>query len=88
MMSVNFPEIKLPQLNDAHRMIHIHKNTPGVLAYMNDLFADHTINILGQYLKTNESIGYVITDVGSKYDAGIIDKIKAYEHTIKFRVLS
>lgn len=88
MMSVNFPEIKLPQLNNAHRMIHIHKNTPGVLAYMNDLFAEHNINILGQYLKTNDSIGYVISDISSEYDAGIIDKIKAYEHTIKFRVLS
>ena len=88
MMSVNFPEIKLPQLQNAHRMIHIHKNTPGVLAYMNELFAEHNINIVGQYLKTNESIGYVITDVASEYDAGIVDKIKAYEHTVKFRVLS
>lgn len=87
LMSVNFPELKLPELVDAHRMIHIHKNTPGVLAHINKLFAAHDINVLGQYLKTNENIGYVITDVSKKYDKGIIDKLKAYEHTIRFRVL-
>lgn len=87
-MSVNFPEIKLPSISDAHRMIHIHRNTPGVLAYMNKLFATHNINILGQYLKTNEKIGYVITDVSKEYDEAIIDRISEYEHTIRFRVLS
>lgn len=87
-MSVNFPEIKLPSVSDAHRMIHIHQNTPGVLAYMNELFAEHNINILGQYLKTNEKIGYVITDVSKEYDAGIINPISAYEHTIRFRILN
>lgn len=86
-MSVNFPEIKLPALTDAHRMIHIHRNVPGVLAYMNDLFASHNINIAGQYLKTNDKIGYVITDVSKQYDESLIQKIKQYEHTIKFRVL-
>lgn len=87
-MSVNFPEIKLPSISNAHRMIHIHQNTPGVLAYMNELFAEHNINILGQYLKTNEKIGYVITDVSKEYDAGIINPISAYAHTIRFRILN
>ncbi len=87
-MNVNFPEIKLPSVSNAHRMIHIHQNTPGVLAYMNELFAEHNINILSQYLKTNEKIGYVITDVSKEYDAKIIDRISDYEHTVRFRILS
>lgn len=88
MMSVNFPEIKLSDISQAHRMIHIHQNVPGVLAYMNELFAEHNINIIGQYLKTNDKIGYVITDVSTEYDAGIINKISNYENTIRFRILS
>lgn len=88
LMSVNFPEIKLPSISNAHRMIHIHRNVPGVLAYMNELFAKHAINILGQYLKTNEKIGYVITDVSKEYDASVVDKIRLYENTIRFRVLN
>ncbi len=87
LMSVNFPELKLPALVNAHRMIHIHKNTPGVLAHINKLFAAHDINITGQYLKTNDTIGYVITDVSKKYDKKVIEKIKQYKHTIRFRVL-
>ncbi len=86
-MSVNFPGLRLPALKDAHRMIHIHKNTPGVLAHLNKLFASYDINVVGQYLKTNDSIGYVITDVSKQYDKKIIDDLLAYEHTVRFRVL-
>jgi D-3-phosphoglycerate dehydrogenase len=85
--SVNFPPLTLPTLENAHRLIHMHNNVPGILAKINQVFADHDINIVGQYLKTNESIGYVITDINKAYDQGVIAKLRAIEHTIKFRVL-
>jgi D-3-phosphoglycerate dehydrogenase / 2-oxoglutarate reductase len=85
--SVNFPNITLPTLQNAHRLIHIHENVPGILAKINQVLADHGINIVGQYLKTNELIGYVITDINKEYDKDVIAKLRAIEHTIKFRVL-
>ena len=86
-LSVNIPNIQLPALKDAHRFIHIHHNSPGVLAHINGVLAKHKINILGQYLKTDEATGYVITDVSKKYDAAVINELKKVPHTIKFRVL-
>ena len=86
-LSVNIPNIQLPALKDAHRFIHIHRNSPGVLAHINGVLAKHKINILGQYLKTDEATGYVITDVSKKYDAAVINELKKVPHTIKFRVL-
>lgn len=85
--SVNFPNLTLPILENAHRLIHIHENVPGILARINQVLADHGINIVGQYLKTNEHIGYVITDINKEYDKDVIAKLRAIEHTIKFRVL-
>ncbi|WP_079689442.1 phosphoglycerate dehydrogenase [Ohtaekwangia koreensis] len=85
--SVNFPNLTLPILKDAHRLIHIHNNVPGILAKINQLLADHGINIVGQYLKTNELVGYVITDINKHYDKEVIAKLRAIENTIKFRVL-
>ncbi|GAA4494573.1 hypothetical protein GCM10023172_04940 [Hymenobacter ginsengisoli] len=84
--SVNFPNIQLPT-QQAHRLIHIHANVPGVLANINNVLAQHHVNILGQYLKTNELIGYVITDINREYDQDVIQALRAVEHTIKFRVL-
>ncbi|HEX6225135.1 MAG TPA: phosphoglycerate dehydrogenase, partial [Chryseolinea sp.] len=85
--SVTFPNITLPILENAHRLIHIHNNVPGILARINQVLAENGINIVGQYLKTNEAIGYVITDINKQYDKDLIAKLKAIEHTIKFRVL-
>jgi D-3-phosphoglycerate dehydrogenase / 2-oxoglutarate reductase len=85
--SVNFPNLTLPILENAHRLIHIHDNVPGILAKINHILADHGINIVGQYLKTNEDIGYVITDINKEYDKDVIAKLRAIDHTIKFRVL-
>lgn len=85
--SVSFPNITLPILENAHRLIHIHNNVPGILAKINQVLAENDINIVGQYLKTNELIGYVITDIDKKYDKEVIAKLKAIEHTIKFRML-
>ena len=85
--SVNFPNLQLPALENAHRLIHIHRNVPGILAQINQVLADHEINIVGQYLKTNEVIGYVITDIDKAYDRELIKALRGIDHTVKFRVL-
>jgi len=85
--SVSFPNLQLPELTQAHRFIHIHRNVPGVLAQINSILARHDINILGQYLNTNTRLGYVITDVEKEYNRDVIKDLKNIEHTIKFRML-
>ena len=85
--SVNFPNLQLPILENAHRLIHIHRNVPGILASINNTLARHHINIVGQYLKTNETIGYVITDIDKAYDKGVIKDLKEIQGTIRFRIL-
>ena len=85
--SVNFPNVTLPHLKDAHRFLHIHENIPGVLAKINQVFAKHEINVVGQYLKTNEAIGYVIADINKEYNKEVLTDLKAIEGTIRFRVL-
>ena len=85
--SVNFPEVQLPKLKDSHRLLHIHANVPGVLAKLNNIFAKNNINITGQYLKTNEKIGYVIVDIAKGYTEEFIQEVKEVEGTIRFRML-
>ncbi len=86
-MSCNFPDLQPPRINNAHRLIHIHKNVPGILAQINEVFANHNINIVGEFLVTNPQIGYVITDVNTGYDTIVLNELKAIEQTIKFRLL-
>lgn len=86
-LSVNFPQMQLPTLHKANRFLHVHKNVPGILAKINGTLAEAKINILGQYLKTNESIGYVITDVDREYKSNIVEQLRKIPETIKFRVL-
>lgn len=85
--SVNFPNLQLPMLENAHRLMHIHHNKPGILAKINNILAQHKTNITGQHLKTNETIGYVITDIDKAYDETVIKALKEIEGTIKFRIL-
>ncbi|RFZ81876.1 phosphoserine phosphatase [Mucilaginibacter terrenus] len=85
--SCNFPDLQPPRNNHAHRLIHIHRNVPGILAKINDVFARHNINIVGEFLVTNAQIGYVITDVDAGYDPQVLNELKAIEQTIKFRLL-
>jgi D-3-phosphoglycerate dehydrogenase / 2-oxoglutarate reductase len=85
--SVNFPEVQLPILQDSHRILHVHKNVPGIMAKLNSVFAKHHINIRGQYLNTNETTGYVIADVDKAYSKEFVQEIKAIEETNKFRIL-
>lgn len=85
--SVNFPEVQLPKLTDSHRILHIHANVPGVLAKLNSIFGKNNINITGQYLKTNESVGYVIVDIAKGYDREFLREVRAIDGTIRFRML-
>ncbi|HSY62801.1 MAG TPA: phosphoglycerate dehydrogenase [Cytophaga sp.] len=85
--SVNFPNIQLPELQEGHRFMHLHENQPGVLAQLNNIFAKHNINILAQYLKTNEQVGYVITDIAKIYDKEVLNELKEIPGTIRFRTL-
>ncbi len=87
LLSVNLPNIQLPDQKDAHRFLHLHKNVPGIMAQINNILAKHNINILGQYLKTNETVGYVITDVNKEYNQQVIEELKQVPDTLKFRVL-
>lgn len=86
-LSVNLPNIQYPLFKNANRLLHIHKNVPGILSKINSILARNSINILGQYLKTNEEIGYVITDVNKRYDQKIMEELKLIPDTIRFRVL-
>ncbi|MCD8427725.1 phosphoglycerate dehydrogenase [Tenacibaculum finnmarkense] len=85
--AVNFPNIRLPRQNNAHRFLHIHKNVPGVMAKINKVLAKYDLNITGQYLSTDEKVGYVITDVNKIYDKKVIEKLQEIDGTIKFRIL-
>ena len=86
-LSVTLPQMQLPILSNAHRILHIHNNVPGVLAMINNVLAQNHLNIVGQYLKTNEQIGYVITDVNKKYDKSVLEKLRELPETLKLRVL-
>ena len=85
--AVNFPNIRLPKQNKSHRFLHIHKNVPGVMAKVNKVLAEYELNITGQYLSTDNEVGYVISDVNKEYNKDVIKELKKIENTIKFRVL-
>jgi D-3-phosphoglycerate dehydrogenase len=81
------PAIGLPPVENAHRILHIHHNVPGVLSAINTALSKHNINILGQYLKTNDEIGYVVLDVDKKLSRQAVELLREVKATIKVRVL-
>jgi D-3-phosphoglycerate dehydrogenase / 2-oxoglutarate reductase len=85
--SHSIPELALPPQEGTHRILHIHKNVPGVLSSINISLANKNINILAQYLKTNEDIGYVVLDVDKKISANAFHLLKEVKETIKVRML-
>lgn len=85
--SVNFPEVALPTHDKMHRLLHVHKNVPGVLKAINEVFSNNNINIAGQYLQTRENVGYVVIDVDSAYSEVALDQLRAIPATIRCRVL-
>ncbi|MBU1324974.1 MAG: phosphoglycerate dehydrogenase [Alphaproteobacteria bacterium] len=85
--SVNLPNVQLSDVAEAHRLLHIHRNQPGVLAELNSALASAGLNVLGQHLKTDERTGYVIVDVDRDYDPRALDALKAIAGTLRFRTL-
>jgi D-3-phosphoglycerate dehydrogenase / 2-oxoglutarate reductase len=81
------PGLSLPPQEGTHRILHIHKNVPGVLSAINTELSKYKINILGQYLKTNEDIGYVVLDVDKKLSNQALQLLKEVKETIKVRLL-
>ena len=85
--SVNFPEVALPAHPGKHRLLHIHRNVPGVLSEINKVFADNRINIASQYLQTNDAIGYVVIDIDAAHSDMALVKLAEVPGTIRSRVL-
>ena len=81
------PALALPPQEGSHRILHIHSNVPGVLSEINTRLSQNKINILGQYLKTNEEIGYVVLDVDKNISAHALHLLREVKHTIKVRLL-
>jgi D-3-phosphoglycerate dehydrogenase len=85
--AVNFPQVALPEHPDSHRLLHIHRNMPGIMSAINKVFSDNNINITGQYLQTNENIGYVVIDIDAEYSEMALTKLAAIEGTLRTRML-
>ncbi|MEE4360557.1 MAG: phosphoglycerate dehydrogenase [Pseudomonadales bacterium] len=85
--SVNFPEVGLPSHPGKHRLLHIHRNVPGVLSAINAVFSDNGLNISAQYLQTNADIGYVVIDTDADHSEIALEGIRQVEGTIRTRVL-
>jgi D-3-phosphoglycerate dehydrogenase len=84
---VNLPQISAPPVPRSHRFLHLHRNQPGVLAALIAVFARRKINILGQALRTDDAMGYLVTDVDRRYAPDVIDELKAVPGTARLRVL-
>ena len=87
-MCVNLPGVALPTAAGTHRLIHLHRNVPGVLASINRILAEHGVNVEGQLLRTKDEYGYVITDIGTSYSEEVLDQLRAMDVTIRLRTLS
>jgi len=85
--AVNFPEVSLPAHSGKHRLLHVHRNQPGVLAAINRVFSENGINVAAQYLRTNEAIGYVVIDIDQESSAIARDRLREIPATIRCRVL-
>lgn len=85
--SVNFPEVSIPVKEGSHRLLHIHKNVPGVLSQINSSFASAGINVLAQSLMTEGDVGYLVMDVDNRNSKEALDKLRDIEETIRVRVL-
>ncbi|MDR0203306.1 MAG: phosphoglycerate dehydrogenase [Delftia acidovorans] len=85
--AVNFPEVALPAHPGQNRILHVHHNQPGVLSAINQVFAENGINIAGQYLRTDEKVGYVVIDLAAQSSGLAVEKLTQVPGTIRCRVL-
>jgi D-3-phosphoglycerate dehydrogenase len=79
--------VTVPLLTGKHRLLHIHRNIPGVLSAINRIFAENSINISAQSLMTNDAIGYLVMDVDASCSAVALQKLQEIDGTIRSRVL-
>jgi D-3-phosphoglycerate dehydrogenase / 2-oxoglutarate reductase len=87
-LSVNLPQTRLEGGSGSHRLAHLHANTPGVLAAVNSLLAEHNVNVEGQVLATRDHLGYLLTDVGTDYAPDVVQALNHMPQTVRLRVLS
>jgi len=85
--SINLPAVALPEHVGKHRLLHIHRNVPGVMSAINNVFSENRINIAAQFLQTNETVGYVVIDIDAEYSDIALKKLAAIDGTIRSRVL-
>ncbi|MCR5536764.1 MAG: phosphoglycerate dehydrogenase [Succinivibrio sp.] len=86
--AVNFPEVSLPtKRENVTRLLHVHKNVPGIMRKINEVFAKFDINVAAQYLQTTPEIGYVVMDIHSDEPEKVIPELKEIDCTLKCRVL-
>ncbi|MCA9298888.1 MAG: phosphoglycerate dehydrogenase [Phycisphaerales bacterium] len=85
--AVNVPEVDLPEQKGAHRILHMHRNVPGVLSKMHRAIADLGVNITGEYLRTDEQVGYVVLEVAPAESEPILHALRGIEETIRLRLL-
>ena len=87
--SHSIPSLHLPRQQGTHRILHIHKNESGVMTAINRTLSELNVNLTGQYLKTNEDVGYVVLDVKQSQSVSdqLLSKLQNIKHTIKARIL-
>jgi D-3-phosphoglycerate dehydrogenase len=85
--SINLPAVALPEHAGSHRLLHIHRNIPGVISAINNVFSENEINISAQFLQTNDTVGYVVIDIDAEYSDLALKKLATIEGTIRSRVL-
>ena len=87
--AVNFPQVQLPTGSSGTRFIHVHRNVPGMLRRINEVFVQREINILSQYLQTDSEVGYVVldADTSAPMNKEILDEIRALDDTIRARIV-
>jgi D-3-phosphoglycerate dehydrogenase len=94
--AVNVPQVDLPSQADRgaevagqrpHRILHFHKNVPGVLSRMHEVISSCGANVSGEYLRTDANLGYVVLDVDPTDGEAIVSGLRNVPETIRTRVL-
>jgi D-3-phosphoglycerate dehydrogenase / 2-oxoglutarate reductase len=87
-LSVNLPQLALPPVTGSHRLAHLHRNVPGVMAEINSVLAAHGVNVEAQILGTRGDLGYALTDIGIDYPDDVVEQLRGMSQTVRLRVLS
>jgi D-3-phosphoglycerate dehydrogenase len=87
-LSVNLPQVALPPATGTHRLAHVHRNVPGVMAEINSVLAAHDVNVEAQLLGTRGDLGYALTDIAIDYPEAVVERLREMSPTVRLRVLS